>query len=290
MSARLDMEYLGQWVGRRDSAGDVITPRLVREYEATFSPHHFSSGEGAPLGIHWCLSPVAVPLEETGPDGHPARGGFMPPVPLQRRMWAGGEVTFLSPLKENDAVTRHSRISGVVFKEGRAGPMVFVTVMHQYETGRGTAIRERQDVVYLDPPTGRPPDAPANAAGNDGEHAPGQHVAEVDMSPVLLFRYSAITFNCHRIHYDQDYTRQVEGYPDLVVHGPLQASLLLQFGARLMAARGGEVRRFSYRARRPLFVNEPLRLHADETETGLALWTCGASPAPAMTAQMVMGR
>ncbi|OUS05460.1 hypothetical protein A9Q96_11980 [Rhodobacterales bacterium 52_120_T64] len=276
----LDMDHLATWLGRGEKVEDVLTHRLVSEYEAAVAPHGFSPEGCAPLGIHWCLAPMTVPADKLGPDGHPDRGGFMPPVPLKRRMWAGGEVTMVSPLKAGDRVTRQSEITGITRKDGKSGPMVFVTVMHEYFTERGLAIRDRQDAVYLNPV-----EKPQGVA--DANKAPqADHTEAVDINPTFLFRYSAITFNGHRIHYDQDYARSVEGYPDLVVHGPLQASLMLQYGGRL--GNGRRLKSFRYRGLRPLFMGEPLMLNARETDDGFELWTSDSSPAPNMLGRLVL--
>jgi len=279
---KIDMDHLRQWIGRSEEVEDTLTPRMVSEYEATAAPHGFSPEGAAPLGIHWCLAPLTVSADSLGPDGHPQRGGFMPPVPLERRMWAGGEVTIIEQIKIGDTVTRRSEITEITKKEGRSGPLVFVTVIHEYSTERGLAIRDRQNAVYLDP-TGKTQPSPATRK----EQSPQADYREnVAIDSTLLFRYSAITFNGHRIHYDQDYARTVEGYPDLVVHGPLQASLLLQYGAKL--AKGRALKSFRYRGERPLFVSEPLTLNACKTETGFELWTSDSASAPNMRATLVL--
>jgi 3-methylfumaryl-CoA hydratase len=159
---------------------------------------------------------------EIGPDGHPKRGGFLPPVPLPRRMWAGSRLTFVQPVRVGDALTRESRILDVSGKEGRTGHLVFVTVRHDYSLASGLAITEEHDIVYRDnPQPGQPAPKPTPAPTDS------QFSREIVPDPVLLFRYSALTFNGHRIHYDRSYVTEVEGYPGLIVHGPLIATLLL---------------------------------------------------------------
>ncbi|WP_289052634.1 MaoC family dehydratase N-terminal domain-containing protein, partial [uncultured Methylobacterium sp.] len=178
------------------------------------------------------------------PDGHAAKGGFLPPVPLPRRMWAGGEIETLAPLRVGDRVVRRETVSDVAVKHGRTGTLCFVTVRHEYETARGLAIRDRQDIVYRE--ASRPGDAAPTAKPVPAED---EAAWSVEANSVLLFRYSAMTFNGHRFHYDHPYATQVEGYPGLVVHGPMQASLLLN----LAALRLGRVpARFRYRGVAPM--------------------------------------
>jgi 3-methylfumaryl-CoA hydratase len=199
-----------------------------------------------------------------GPDGHPARGGFLPAVPLPRRMWAGGRLDLRGPLKVGDRVTRDSRVADIVLKEGRTGPLCFVTVLHRISTDRGTAIEERQDIVYRG--ADRAGAVPASAAGGPARTARWTKTIKVD--PVLLFRYSALTFNGHRIHYDRAYVTGEEGYPGLVVHGPLQATLLLT----LAADQRGVPRSFEFRSGRPLFDGADFAINAEPVEDRLELW------------------
>ena len=182
--------------------------------------------------MHWCLAPAVVPASELGPDGHPARGGFLPPVPLPRRMWAGGELEFFDTLRVGDEVTRTSRIKDVTMKTGSTGTLCFVAVDHELTTPRGTAIRERHDIVYRDVIAGCRRRPPSRAAPPPVAQHRETHMAD----PVLLFRYSALTFNGHRIHYDRDYVTKVEGYPGLIFHGPMQAALQIEFAAKLRGA------------------------------------------------------
>ncbi|MGF3024414.1 FAS1-like dehydratase domain-containing protein [Methylobacterium aquaticum] len=241
----IDIDHLRGWIGRTRDVEDSVTPRLVAEYRATLAPHLAPVAEGeAPLALHWCLAPETPAADALGPDGHAAKGGFLPPVPLPRRMWAGGEVETLAPLRIGDRVVRRETVADVAVKVGRTGTLCFVTVRHDYLTERGPAIRDRQDIVYREasrPGEPAPPPKPAPA-----EEVPNW---SVEANSVLLFRYSAMTFNGHRFHYDHPYATQVEGYPGLVVHGPMQASLLLN----LAAARLGRVpARFRYRGVSPM--------------------------------------
>lgn len=274
--AGLDEAALGAWVGRSMEATDDLTPRLVAEYRVTLDPHLAPVGPGeAPLALHWCLAPPMTPMAEVGPDGHAARGGFLPPVPLPRRMWAGGEVEFLAPLRVGDRVTRRSRIESVRVKEGRTGRLCFVAVRHEVSGGDGPALSERHDIVYRDVTAGGPPPPPAAPRAAD-------LAWRVDASAVLLFRYSALTFNSHRIHYDHPYVTGVEGYPGLVVHGPLQATLLLNLAATL----GGRApRRFTYRGLSPVFGGDTLAVEGVRTPGGVECWTRGAAGHTAMSAE-----
>jgi 3-methylfumaryl-CoA hydratase len=269
---RLDAELLRSWIGRTATARDVVTPRLSEELSVTLDrdgppPRE---GEACPPAIHWCLAPPLVPQSRLGPDGHPARGDFLPPVPLPRRMWAAGRLEFFDPLRVGDAVERHSRIADVTIKEGRSGRLCFVAVDHEISTGRGLALKERHDIVYRDAPAGNVPkqDAPARCENPRQIQWSEGKVADA----VMLFRYSALTFNGHRIHYDRQYVSEVEGYPGLIVHGPLQATLLIEFAASIRSA-GPRV--FTFRTLNPLFDGQEFTLNAAESEGGLDLWIAG---------------
>lgn len=245
-----NIDYLRRWIGRSRVESDVVTRRLADSFLATFSPNVAPVPRGdAPLGAHWCLAPEIVGLPDIGPDGHPAKSGdFLPPVPLPRRMWAGGEVEFLQPLALDDKVRKLSRIYGIEHKDGHSGPLIFIAIAHEYSTSAGLCIRERQDLVYRD---ARATPTPKRNAAHETELS--GLIWSAPSSPVLLFRYSALTFNSHRIHYDADYARASEGYPGLIVHGPLQATLLLNLAATMM---GRCPRRFSYRGVAPLVASD----------------------------------
>jgi 3-methylfumaryl-CoA hydratase len=260
----IDTALLQSWIGRTAEAEDVITQRLADEFVATFAPH-IPKDSAAPLGIHWCLSPAIAPGDALGADGHPPKGGFLPPVPLPRRMWAGGEVETLGELRVGDHVTRRSTIADVSLKSGRTGPLCFVAVRHEYSTERGLAVRERHDIVYREAATGAGQGSPA------AERRPADLSWTVETGPVLLFRYSAITFNGHRIHYDLPYVTEVEGYAGLVVHGPIQATLLLNMAARLA---GAPPPRFNYRGQSPLIAGKPFQVAGARGRDGeLSCWT-----------------
>lgn len=230
------------WIGSRQTAEDLLTPRLAAAFCATFD---LPESDPLPHGLHWCLAPALAAQAELGPDGHPQRGGFLPPVPLPRRMWAGGRLTLHGNLRVGDRVERVSTITSVAAKTGRSGPLCFVTVEHCFSTPRGVAIVEQQDIVY------RGLDAASPAISSRDLPFSAEISREIDPSPVFLFRYSALTFNAHRIHYDRTYAMQAEQYAGLVVHGPLQATLLMQLAALLQP--DAPLRHFTFRALQPLF-------------------------------------
>ena len=229
------------WIGRSQVAEDVVTPRLIKSFKATLAPHLAEVGPKAPLGLHWCLAPDIVEAAKLGNDGHPAKGDFLPPVPLPKRMAAGGTLTLLSPLISGDRVERRSTITSVEEKTGRSGPLCFITVHHDIATDRGLAFQEAQSIVYRD--------EVGNSAKTGDAEMPRESSGfsrEVVIDPVLLFRYSALTFNGHRIHYDAPYAVHEEHYPGLIVHRPLQATYLLNFAAEITRL---SPRKFSFRAR-----------------------------------------
>jgi 3-methylfumaryl-CoA hydratase len=211
-----------------------------------------------------------VPQSRLGPDGHPARGDFLPPVPLPRRMWAAGRLEFFDPLRVGDAVERQSRIADVNVKEGRSGRLCFVAVDHEISTPRGLALKERHDIVYRDVSSDDPAQQAAPARGESARQAQWGETKVADA--VMLFRYSALTFNGHRIHYDRQYVSEVEGYPGLIVHGPLQATLLIEFAASIRSA---GPKAFSFRALNPLFDGQEFTLNAAESDGALDLWITG---------------
>ncbi len=271
----LDEGHLRGWIGRQETTIDTVSPELLRKFAATFD---LGTVDPVPRLLHFCMAQPAAPTASLGDDGHPARGGFLPPVPLPRRMWAGGKLEFTGELRPDDTVRRVSQIEDVSVKEGRTGTLCFVTVRHLFDVEGLQVIDERQDIVYrgVDP-------APASTPRQPLQPAPtGVHRREVDPTATLLFRYSALTFNGHRIHYDRPYTTQVEGYPGLVVHGPLQATLLMQFATDI---EGRPPSRFSFRSQSPLFDGTPLVLHAKESDGKLELWTAAQDGPVAMAAE-----
>ncbi len=267
----MELEHLRQWIGRLERSGDRVDAARVAQLAATLDRDDVrgETGESLPPLWHWMHFAPAAPASQLGPDGHPRRGAFLPPVPLPRRMWAGGRLAFEHPLRVGDDIVRESRIADVRGKQGRSGSLVFVTVAHEISDARGVAIREEHDIVYRDEPkpaeagaaktadAGAAPAVDAGPASRADAAAPGAARTDEDFArrivpdPVLLFRYSAVTFNGHRIHYDRSYVTGVEGYPGLVVHGPLVATLLLELLHRERPA--ARVARFEFKAVRPLF-------------------------------------
>ena len=205
----LALDELRGWIGRSQTATDVVNVVPARALAATLDLRRtFEEGDALPPPWHWQYFLSMSPMAEVGPDGHPQRGGFLPPVPLPRRMWAGSRIEFHRPLRIGDAITRVSRIADVTLKEGRSGTLVFVKVRHEIAGPQGPALTEEHDIVYRDMPK---PDDPAPSPRS----APAQSTwrREIRPDPVLLFRYSALTFNSHRIHYDHPYVTEVEGLP-----------------------------------------------------------------------------
>lgn len=261
-------------IGRTEQAVGVATEELVNRLRQTLSVGE-TPADQAPLGIHWCLALTSVGQAALGVDGHPAKGLFLPEIPLPNRMWAAGELTFHDALCIGDIVDRCSAIADIRFKEGRSGPLCFVSIDHRYSTERGPAITERQNIVYRNPALDQKKSAP------DAEiNVPGQRIVP---DPALLFRYSALTFNSHRIHYDRDYAVTEEGYPERVVHGPLQATLLMN----LATARRGMPLNFAFRALRPAFVNRPLWLDASDDGDAMRLQSRDGSGEPCMEASAI---
>lgn len=272
-----DLAHLQAWIGREETQSELLTPAMADRFNATFDVAGATqNGDTAPLMIHLCLAPPARLTSELGPDGHPERGGFLPPVPLPRRMWAGGKFTFEDNTRVGETVTRRSVIRDVALKEGRSGPLCFVTVDHHITADGRAVLSERQDIVYR----------PATDTAKDARppEQPGAHRRIVDPSAALLFRYSALTFNGHRIHFDAPYTRNVEGYPGLIVHGPLQASLLCRMAADI---RGTPPKQFTFRSLSPLFDDASFTLNGEDTDEGLRLWTAYENGPVAMEATAI---
>jgi len=259
-----------RWVGRSEQRRDLVTATPLAGLAATLdrSEPPPLPGDAIPPLAHWLYFLPLAPQHEIGVDGHPRRGGFLPPVDLPRRMWAGGRFEFVQLLRVGDELVRTSRIAKVDAKSGRSGPLVFVTVRHEIAGDRGLAIAEEHDIVYRDAPApGAPEPAPTPAPAPTDEG----FRREIAPDPVLLFRYSALTFNGHRIHYDRSYVTEVEGYPGLVVHGPLIATLLVDLLRRERPQ--ATLRRFSFTALRPTFDIHRFEVCGrDEGDGRYALW------------------
>jgi len=267
------------WIGREEERTQRILAPAVHAMAATLGLDGApAAGDPLPPGWQWLFFNPAAPRGELGVDGHPKRGGFLPPIELPRRMWAGSRLRYLADLPVDAEATRRSRILKVENKVGKRGSLWFVTVEHQTTCTGRTCIVEEQDIVYRE---ATPPGAAAAAVQrHDGEAQWGRGF---EPDTTLLFRYSALTFNGHRIHYDQAYARHEEGYRDLVVHGPLTATLLQQLavehgGGRRLAA-------FEFRGVSPLFVDRAFRLEGHALADGsLALWARGPDGELAMSA------
>ncbi len=263
---------LQSWVGKTETTGDDITSAPVRALSATLDRDDSAPVAGStvlPPLWHWLYFLPQQRQSEIGPDGHPRRGGFLPPVPLPRRMWAGGRLCWLTenPLLVGQAVRRVSSIASVTHKAGRTGDLLFVLVKHEVHNAKGLALTEEHDIVY-------------RAAAQPGDPVPQPVAAEqgaawqreIVPDDVLLFRYSALTFNGHRIHYDRRYVTEVEGYPGLIVHGPLIATLLVDLVRRHVP--DAFVKSFHFKAVRPTFDLHPFRLNGQPSADGktVQLW------------------
>jgi len=262
-----DLGTLRDWIGRQESRSDLITATPVAALSATLDRADPAPADGSALPPlwHWLYFTPLTRHSELGEDGHARRGGFLPPVPLPRRMWAGGRLDFRQPLRVGETVTRVSTIQDVTIKEGRSGALVFVCVRHEFSNAQGLALREEHDIVYRDAPLpGAPDPAPTPAPRDEQFHR------EIVPDPVLLFRYSALTFNGHRIHYDRSYVTGVEGYPGLIVHGPLIATLLLDLLRRNLP--DAKVKRFSFKAVRPTFDIHPFTVCGKVEGQTVSLW------------------
>ena len=272
----IDLAHLQTWIRKEDTRSELLTPAIAARFNATFDvDREPQNGDVAPLMIHLCLAPPAKLMSELGRDGHPELGGFLPPVPLPRRMWAGGKFTFEDHMRIGETVTRRSIIRDVALKNGRSGPLCFVTVDHHITSDERAVLAERQDIVY------RPATDPVKDTRAPAQ--PGVHRRILDPSAALLFRYSALTFNGHRIHYDAPFAHQ-EGYPGLIVHGPLQASLLCRMAADL---RGAPPAEFTFRSMSPLFDDANFTLNTEDTDDGMRLWTAYENGPVAMEASAI---
>ncbi len=281
----VDLAKLAQWAGRTERRSDRVTPVPLAALAATLDRDDPPPKEGdaiAPLR-HWLYFLPLHPRRESGPDGHPLRGGFLPPVPLPRRMWAGGRMEFRRPVRVGDAIERVSTIAKVDAKEGRSGPLVFVLVRHEITAAGELAIVEEHDIVYRRAPQRGDPAPPKRAAPTDGTWR-----RDIVPDDVLLFRYSALTFNSHRIHYDRRYVTEVEGYPGLVVHGPLIATLLADLGRDNVAP--AEIATFSFRAVMPLFDVAPFAVcgRSDADGKSVSLWAHDDAGTLAMEARATL--
>lgn len=265
------------WTGRTQEAHDLLSRNLVKRIAATFGEQTPEDGEALPPLWHWCFFQEPVFEAQLGGDGHPARGGFLPPAENRNRMWAGGRVEFLEPLKVGGQAHCLSTILQIEEKHGRTGALLFVTVRHDYTQDGRLCVREEQDIVYREP---NPPRLNSETTTGQVEWS-----ETISPTPTLLFRYSAVTFNGHRIHYDYPYVTQTEGYPGLVVHGPMIATLNLR--AFMRAHPDKRVRHFAYRGVRPLNVPVPFQVSGRLVEPGKARLWAGNEAGIAQSAEVL---
>jgi 3-methylfumaryl-CoA hydratase len=265
----MSLEKLGDWIGRTQTVEDLAAPFPVRALVATFDERDPDprSGDVLPPLWHWLYFLDAAPQSKLGPDGHAERGDFLPPVPLPRRMWAGSRFVFDGrPLRIGQTIRRHSTIKSVEPKHGSTGAMVFVTVEHAVSGPDGPAFVEQHDIVYREAAKPgekqrEPRPAPADATWSK----------TIDATPPLLFRFSALTFNGHRIHYDQPYVTGTEGYPGLIVHGPLMGMVQIELARRSNPDRTPKA--FEFRALSPVYAGASFSVHARREDDGsVATW------------------
>ena len=279
------MPAFSDWIGREERSADVLAAPPARRWLATLD---LTQADAAmPQGIHWCLCVPETPTARIGPDGHPLRDGaddaFLPPIAAPRRMWAGSECSFLAPLAIGVEITRVTRIEAIEEKHGGSGALTFVTLLHETFADDAIAVRERQTLVYRDaPPPGSPP-VPPLLTDAQFDDSGWDLVERITPTLPLLFRYSALTFNTHRIHYDADYVRDQEGYRGPVVHGPLTATLLLQLAARHFG--DNALKRFAFRGTSPAIADEGLVLALSGSGDAIELGAFAADGRPVMKAQ-----
>ncbi|WP_048440321.1 acyl-CoA dehydrogenase [Caenimonas sp. SL110] len=267
----LDIDHLRGWIGKSETRHDVLDTFPVRALAGLLDRDSVPrEGDALPLAWQWMYFLDTPARAATGVDGHPARGGFLPPVPLPRRMWAAGKLKSLAPLVIGRGATKTSTVRNVELKQGKAGPLVFVTLSHEFAQDGQACLVEEQNLVYRQAPTAAAPLPPGELAAASASWARSWHADHA-----LLFRYSALTYNGHRIHYDRDYATQAEFYPALVVHGPLLATLLLD----LVHRQRPDVRpsAFEFRAQRPAFDTDELTICGIPDEAGASLWTADAA-------------
>jgi len=291
------MQDLALWVGRTQRLTETLDARLARWLAATLDRTDLldaRDGVALPPAWHWAYFNAVEPMAALGRDGHPKKGGFLPPTAQPRRMWAGSRLHWLGEMKIGQAVERVSTILKCEVKRGRTGEMMLVTVGHQFRAGDALLLDEQHDIVYRDEAGEDERRALADLAaqalrGDVQFERRGEIVRDVTVGPVQMFRYSAATFNGHRIHYDRHYAREVEGYPGLVVHGPLIATMLLEF-LQAQVAPKRFVERFEFRAIKPTFDIAPFALHAASpaSDGSVSLWSTNNTGALGIQATAVV--
>ena len=262
MSTKVDIDHLRKWIGKIDNVTDYVTPIVEQRYRATLNMDIGNPKDGDPVtsGLHWMLGWNLVKNDELGVDSHPALGEFLPPVPLPRRMWAGSEIKVLKPIRVGDKVIKQSTVADIQVKEGRTGLLCFVTAEYNFLVNDEVTINEKHNIVYRDI---------SKSGGGSGYSKDIPEKADLSekifMHPTILFRYSAIGFVGHRIHYDHPYTVNEENYPGLIVHGPLQATYLLRAAEKLM---GKPVKSFTHKVMAPVFANSEYIVGVDKMGNG----------------------
>ncbi len=269
------MTQLEDWIGKSQTREEVINARQAELLAVTMGIPAPANGDTLPECWHWAWFNDALPAAELGRDGHPKRGGFLPPVPLPRRMWAGGKLNFVSPIIVGKEIKKISTIKEIKHRTGNSGELCIVSIGHQLFDGETLCIDEVQNLVFREDPS---PDAPAPAPIKPPAGA--EQSIDLHPDPVMMFRYSALTFNGHRIHYDVDYARDVEGYPDLVFHAPLTATALCNLASGIQP--GKPIREFEYRATAPLFCNASVKLNAKQENNHITVWAETPSGGQAM--------
>ena len=262
MSTKVDIDHLRKWIGKIDNVTDYVTPIVEQRYRATLNMDIGNPKDGDPVtsGLHWMLGWNLVKNDELGVDSHPALGEFLPPVPLPRRMWAGSEIKVLKPIRVGDKVIKQSTVADIQVKEGRTGLLCFVTAEYNFLVNDEVTINEKHNIVYRDI---------SKSGGGSGYSKDIPEKADLSekifMHPTILFRYSAIGFVGHRIHYDHPYTINEENYPGLIVHGPLQATYLLRAAEKLM---GKPVKSFTHKVMAPVFADSEYMVGVDKMDDG----------------------
>ena len=262
MSTKVDIDHLRKWIGKIDNVTDYVTPIVEQRYRATLNMDIGNPKDGDPVtsGLHWMLGWNLVKNDELGVDSHPALGEFLPPVPLPRRMWAGSQIKVLKPIRVGDKVIKQSSVADIQVKEGRTGLLCFVTAEYNFLVNDEVTINEKHNIVYRDI---------SKSGGGSGYSKDIPEKADLSekifMHPTILFRYSAIGFVGHRIHYDHPYTVNEENYPGLIVHGPLQATYLLRAAEKLM---GKPVKSFTHKVMAPVFANSEYMVGVDKMDDG----------------------
>jgi 3-methylfumaryl-CoA hydratase len=274
----LDINHLNKWLGNTEIVTDYLTPVVEQRYRATLNidPGNPVEGESATSGIHWMLAWNLKKNDELGVDSHPARGDFLPPVPLPRRMWAGSQIKVHNPLRVGDKVVKKSKVADIKLKTGRTGQLCFVTAEYEFLVEDEVRLHELHNIVYRDVSKAGGGSGVSDIIPDDADFT-----ETIFMHPTILFRYSAIGFVGHRIHYDYPYTKNEENYPDLIVHGPLQATFLLRAAEKL---KGKSVSSFNHKVMAPVFANSEYIIGAKKNPDGsVSCW--GAVKGSGMTMQ-----